>query len=78
MDIPDFRMGRSSRKHKIGRWRVDQAIKNASYHLVQGDALIYVASDNEGLLLEIVLVPDDRDPAKYTCIHAMPAKWRSR
>lgn len=78
MDPLDFRMARSSRKHKIGRWRVEQAVDNASFRRNQGDALIYVGLDDTGLLLEIVFIPDDRDPTRYTCIHAMPAKWRDR
>ena len=71
-------MGRSGRKHGIGKWRIDQAIDDAGAPTIDGDALIYVGRDDEGLLLEIVLVPDDKQKAELTCIHAMPAEWRDR
>lgn len=78
MERRKFRMGRSSRKHKIGRWRVEQALEHADEPTADGDALVYVGTDGDGVILEIVLVPDDKNPGKYTCIHAMPIEWRSQ
>jgi len=43
-----------------------------------GDQAMYVGTDDRGLEIEVILVPNDRDPNAFTVIHAMPTDWRNR
>lgn len=40
-----------------------------------GDALRYIGTDDRGIELELVVVPDDRGIG-WTIIHAMPTSYR--
>ena len=42
----------------------------------QGDALVYVGRDDRGIELEVVAVPDRRNPGGLAVIRAMPTSWR--
>ena len=44
---------------------------------MEGDALIYLGTDDRGVELEIIAVPNDRGDG-LAVIHAMPAQWRRR
>lgn len=43
---------------------------------VLGDTALYIGTDDRGLELEMVLVPDDRNPGGFAVIHAMPTSFR--
>lgn len=70
------RITRSARKHRIGNAHIIAAMVAAGTPFVEGDALRYIGLDDRGILLEIVAVPDDRDPDSLAVIHAMPANYR--
>lgn len=42
------------------------------------DQLLYLAFDDRGVEVEVIAVPDDRDPANLTVIHAMPTSYREK
>jgi hypothetical protein len=69
-----IRVSRSGRKHKIGNAHILAAMRNAGVPvLVPGtDQLLYIGKDDRGVELEVIAVPDDRDPSGVTVIHAMP------
>lgn len=71
-------MSRSGRKHKIGNAHILAAMRNAGIPvLVPGtDQLLYVGKDDRGVELEVIAVPDERDPGGVTVIHAMPTFMR--
>ncbi|MDQ2748720.1 MAG: hypothetical protein M3Y44_04205 [Actinomycetota bacterium] len=41
-----------------------------------GDQLLFVGADDRGVELEIIAVPDDRNPETLAVIHAMPTEFR--
>jgi hypothetical protein len=41
-----------------------------------GDQLLFVGVDDRGIELEIIAVPDDRNPETLAVIHAMPTEFR--
>jgi hypothetical protein len=41
-----------------------------------GDQLMFVGVDDRGVELEIIAVPDDRNPETLAVIHAMPTEFR--
>lgn len=43
---------------------------------VAGDQLLDVGHDASGLLLEVIAVPDNKNPGGLAVIHAMPVEWR--
>lgn len=45
---------------------------------VIGDQLHYVGSDSRGVEIEIIAVPDDREPGGLAVIHAMPTSFRDK
>ena len=57
-------MSRSGSKHKIGNAHILAAMRNAGVPvLVPGtDQLLYIGKDDRGVELEVIAVPDDRDP----------------
>lgn len=71
------RIARSARKHRIGNAHILAALANAELVAEVGDQAMYVGTDDRGLELEVILVPDDRDPNAFTVIHAMPTDWRT-
>ncbi|HZM65244.1 MAG TPA: hypothetical protein VFC16_02965, partial [Nakamurella sp.] len=45
---------------------------------VSGDAFLLVGSDDRGVELELIVLPDDRRADGRVVIHAMPTAWRQR
>jgi len=72
------RISRSARKHKLSAGRIRQALVNATLVREEGDAAVYVGTDDEGLEIELVIVADDRSDDGFTVIHAMPTVWRQQ
>lgn len=72
------RIGRSARKHKLSAGRIRQVLANATLVREEEDAAVYVGTDDEGVEIELVIVPDDRIDDGFTVIHAMPMVWRRR
>lgn len=72
------RISRSARKHKLSAGRIRQALVNATLVREEGDAAVYVGTDDEGLEIELVIVADDRSDDGFTVIHAMPTAWRQQ
>lgn len=76
MDWINIRAVRSARRHKVGNQRIMEAMADAGEPAVIGDQLHYVGTDARGVKLEIVAVPDDRNPGDLAVIHAMPTNFR--
>lgn len=72
------RIGRSARKHKLSASRIRRALTNSTLIREEADAAVYVGTDDEGVEIELVIVPDDRVEGGFTVIHAMPRVWRRR
>ena len=72
------RISRSARRHKLSAGRIRQALVNATLVREEGDAAVYVGTDDEGLEIELVIVADDRSDDGFTVIHAMPTVWRQQ
>jgi hypothetical protein len=72
------RISRSARKHKLSAGRIRQALTNAMLVREEADAAVYVGADDEGVEIELVIVPDDRSDGGFTVIHVMPTQWRQR
>ena len=72
------RISPSARKHKLSAGRIRQALVNATLVREEGDAAVYVGTDDEGLEIELVIVADDRSDDGFTVIHAMPTVWRQQ
>jgi hypothetical protein len=72
------RISRSARKRKLSAGRIRQALANAMLVREEADAAVYVGTDDEGVEIELVIVPDDRSDDGFTVIHAMPTQWRQR
>ena len=78
MDETRVRVTRDARKHKLTRTRILFALNNdAEYTGSEGDREFYTGIDNYGVELEMILVPDDRDPSRMACIQAMPSHYRN-
>ena len=71
-------MARSGRKHRIGNAHILAAMVNAGEPMLVGDQLLYVGSDDRGIELEIIAVPDHSGRGDLTVIHAMPTALRTR
>lgn len=72
-----IRVTRSARKHRIGNAHILAAMANAGTPTAgPGDQLIYIGTDDRGLALLIIAVPDDRHPDTIAVIHATPLHWR--
>jgi hypothetical protein len=72
------RVGGDARKHRIGNAHILAALMNAELVDVIGDQARYIGPDDRGVELELILVPDDRNPDAFTIIHAMPTGFRER
>jgi hypothetical protein len=70
-----IRLVRSGRRHKIGVAHI-VAVMNAVDPIQIGDQLLFVGLDDRGVELEIIAVPDDRNPETLAVIHAMPTEFR--
>ncbi|WP_029287355.1 hypothetical protein [Cellulomonas sp. HZM] len=78
-----IRVSRSARKHLLSSARIAQALRSAELQHTTGDARTYYGTTDDGIELEMILVPDDKAPDgnpedAWTVIHAMPRKWRDR
>ncbi|RDI47224.1 hypothetical protein DFR68_109223 [Nocardia mexicana] len=71
-----IRITASARKHRLTRNRILAALENAELVQTVGDAEYYIGTDNLGMELELIVVPDDRYPDRLACIHAMPTHYR--
>lgn len=78
VELVDIRVVRSGRRHKIGNRRIIEAMANAGKPTVIGDQLHYIGTDGRGVEIEVVAVPDDRNPGGLAVIHAMPTSFRRR
>lgn len=74
----NVRISRSARKHRLGAERIRQALANATLVHEESDAAVYVGTDDRGVEIELVVVPDDRNEGGLTVIHAMPTARRRR
>jgi hypothetical protein len=69
------RVVRSGRHHRIGVAHI-QFVVDAVDPVKLGDRLAFIGADDRGVELEIIAVPDDRDPDALAVIHAMPTGFR--
>lgn len=72
------RITRSARKHRIGNAHILAAMVDAGDPVVDGDQMHYVGTDDRGLQLHIIAIPDDRREDGIAVIHAAPNEWRNR
>ena len=75
LDMTGIRVVRSGRRHKVGVAHI-VAVMNAVSPIQVGDQLLFVGVDDRGIELEIIAVPDDRNPETLAVIHAMPTEFR--
>jgi hypothetical protein len=75
LDVTGIRVVRSGRRHKIGVAHI-VAVMNAVDPIQVGDQLLFVGVDDRGVELEVIAVPDDKNPATLAVIHAMPTEFR--
>lgn len=73
---PRVRITRSARKHGVGDAHIRAALANAGTPEIDGDALLFTGTDDRGVELEMVVVPDDRYEGQWAVIHAMPTHYR--
>ncbi|MGH3094514.1 MAG: hypothetical protein ACRDMV_00765 [Streptosporangiales bacterium] len=52
--------------------------RSGGKHKIGKDRYYYVGVDDRGIELEIIIVPDDKDPDGWTITHAMPTSYRER
>ena len=72
-----IRSTRSARKHRVGSARIRDAMVHAGVPVeLDGGKLLYIGTDEDGVELEIVAVPDDKRPGGLAVIHAMPTYYR--
>jgi hypothetical protein len=76
LEAVEFRVVRSGRRHKIGNRHILEAMVDAGEPTPIRDQLHYLGTDSRGIELEIIAVPDDRNPGGLAVIHAMPAEFR--
>jgi hypothetical protein len=75
LDMTLIRVVRSGRRHKIGVAHI-MSVMNAVDPIQVGDQLLFVGVDDRGIELEIIAVPDNRNPETLAVIHAMPTEFR--
>lgn len=72
-----MRITRDGRKHRIGKAHILAAMVDAGVPNLVGDQLHYLGTDDRGVELEIIAVPDDRRTG-LAVIHAMPTSFRRK
>lgn len=72
----NIRITRSGRRHRIGVSHIFAALQNAGEPMVVGDSYWYRGTDDRGVELEIIAVPDNKRQSGYAVIHAMPTAYR--
>ena len=75
LDVTGIRVVRSGRRHKIGVAHI-VAVMNAAEPIQVGDQLLFVGVDDRGIELEIIAVPDNKNPETLAVIHAMATEFR--
>ncbi|MEO8887797.1 MAG: hypothetical protein ABI429_00635 [Jatrophihabitantaceae bacterium] len=75
LDMTGIRVVRSGRRHKIGVAHI-VAVMNVVTPVADGDQLFFIGVDDRGVELEIIAVPDNRNPETLAVIHAMPTELR--
>jgi hypothetical protein len=75
LDVTGIRAVRSGRRHKSGVAHI-VAVMNAVEPIQGGDQLLFVGVDDRGIELEIIAVPDNRNPETLAVIRAMPTEFR--
>ncbi len=78
VDVVDIRVVRSGRRHKVGNRYIIEAMTDAGEPTVIGDQLHSLGTDSRGVELEVVAVPDNRNPGGLSVIHAMPPSFRGQ
>lgn len=68
-------IARSAKRHKQSRTHIEAALRNAGQPEVIGEQLHYIGTDDRGVELHIIAVPD-RTPGDLLVIHAMPTAWK--
>lgn len=68
---------RSGRRHKVGNRWILEAMADGGEPTLIGDQVHYVGTDSRGVELEVIAVPDDRNPGGLAIIHAMPTSFRA-
>ena len=68
---------RDDRRPFITPTAPDVTLAEAQLIGTSGDQEFYLGVDSHGVELEMILVPDDRDPNRLACIHAMPSHYRN-
>lgn len=63
---------------QVGRAHILAAMAGCRSPVAVGDTYLYVADDDRGIELEIVIVPDDRNDDGWVVIHAMPTAFREQ
>ena len=76
----EIRVTRDGRKHRIGNAHILAAMIDAGEPEVEegSDALVYIGTDDRGVELYIIAVPDNRRPGGLAVIHCTPNEWRNR
>jgi hypothetical protein len=77
LEVKAIRVVRVGRRHKVGVAHI-QAVIESVEPIMLGDKRIFVGVDDRGVELEIVAIPDDRDPDRLAVIHAMPTALRRK
>ncbi len=75
LDVKRVRVVRSGRHHKIGVAHV-QFVVDTVDPIKSGDRLVFIGEDDRGVELEIIAIPDDRDPNALAVIPVMPTAFR--
>ena len=75
LDVTGIRVVRSGRRHKVGVAHI-VAVMNAVSPVQDGDQLLFIGGDDRGIQLEIIAVPDNRNPETLAVIHAIPTEFR--
>jgi hypothetical protein len=75
LDMTGIRVVRSGRRHKVGVAHI-LAVMGTVSPVQVGDQLLFVGADDRGIELEIIAVPDNRNPETLAVIHAMPTELR--
>jgi hypothetical protein len=75
LDMTGIRVVRSGRRHKVGVAHIVAVMSTVS-PVVVGDQPLFVGVDDRGIELEIIAVPDNRNPETLAVIHAMPTEFR--
>lgn len=74
----EVRVSRTARKHRIGNAHMLHALTNATSTTAHGDAYSIIGTDDRGIELHLIIVPDNRNPEGWTIIHCQPTSQRRK